>query len=57
MTARTKRSIFFAVGLAVGIGAVDWFSSNEISLIKLITGGIVGGLVYNLMLKWQGRDK
>ena len=55
MSTIAKRAIVFGIALAIGMGLIDWFSDGEIKLIKLIVGGIVGGAVYGLILKWQGR--
>jgi len=55
MSVRIKRSIIFGIALGIGMSIADYISGNEISIIKLIAGGTVGGIVYFGVLKWQDR--
>lgn len=56
MTGRDKRALQFAVGLMVGFGIYDWFSHGSINIVRLIFAAIVGGGLYWLILKMQGRE-
>lgn len=53
----SKRTLVFGIGLAIGIGLVDWIGYQELNVVKLMVAGIVGGGAYHYILKLQGRDK
>ena len=55
MDARTQRAIKFGVGLMIGFALFDWFFSQSFEIVKLVFGGIAGGIVYWFILKAQGR--
>ena len=55
MVSRNRRALYFCVGLIVGFGIIDWVLHQEFNIVKLLVSGVVGGAVYWLILKMQGR--
>lgn len=55
MNDRRKRSIYFGVALAIGFGIYDYFTLGVVNPTKIIGSAIIGGALYGLLLKIQGR--
>ena len=55
MNDRRKRAIFFGIALAIGFGIYDMLTIGNVNPTKIIGCAIVGGALYGLMLKIQGR--
>ena len=51
MDKRQKRALNFAIGLAVGMAAMEFFFSDGFNILPPIVGGIIGGFAFYLFIR------
>ncbi len=55
MQSRTKKAVMFGAALAIGFALFDLITLGTVDPVRAIGCGIIGGALYGLMLKFQGR--